>query len=276
MATSSRTSGNFPINCTTCKARLDGLCEDSSLDVLPVMAGYKSGDRQMSAGQDLFGLGEPCDAVYNLVEGWVFLYNILEDGRQQILHFGLPGSVLGFHASRGAPATYGVRALTDVVVCVIPRENFGRLSREHPEIGMRLASLISRDRNLSFGHLTSIGRHCARERVAHLLLELFVRCRAQWPGARSEEMHLPLTQEHIGDATGLTGVHVNRVLRDLKKDGVLEFHYRRLRILDPDRLVDIAGIDPHLLLPWTWREASENSRPCKSSSAISFNGRVAA
>lgn len=89
-------------------------------------------------------------------------------------------------------------------------------------------------------------------------------------------MHLPLTQEHIGDATGLTGVHVNRVLRDLKKDGVLEFHYRRLRILDPDRLVDIAGIDPHLLLPWTWREASENSRSCKLNSAISFNGRVAA
>lgn len=261
MATSLRKSGIIPSDCTACKARLHGLCEPASGEILPAMATVKAGDRRIKAGQDLFALGEPCDAVYSLVEGWVFLYNILEDGRQQILHFGLPGSVLGFHPSRNAPMTYGVRALTDAVVCVTPRENLHRLLTEHPEFAMRLAWLMSRDRELSFGRLTSIGRHCARERVAHLLLELFVRCRAQWPGVRREEMHLPLTQEHIGDATGLTGVHVNRVLRDLKKDGIVEFHYRRLRILDPDRLVDVAGIDPHLLLPWTWRQPPEqNSR----------------
>src|SRR3546814_3500604 len=70
-----------------------------------------------------------------------------------------------------------------------------------------------------------------------LVLELFVRCRTQWPGNRIEEMYLPLTQEHIGDATGLTFVHVNRILRTLRKEGVVEFHHRRLRMLDPDRLV---------------------------------------
>src|SRR3546814_14813704 len=63
-------------------------------------------------------------------------------------------------------------------------------------------------------------------------------------------MHLPLTQEHIGDATGLTGVHVNRVLGDLKTDGILTFSYRHLSILDPDKLVDVAGIDPALLQSW--------------------------
>jgi hypothetical protein len=63
-------------------------------------------------------------------------------------------------------------------------------------------------------------------------------------------MHLPLTQEDIGDATGLTGVHVNRVLRDLRRDRIVEFHYRRLRILNPDKLIDVAGIDPHVALSW--------------------------
>jgi hypothetical protein len=70
-------------------------------------------------------------------------------------------------------------------------------------------------------------------------------------------MHLPLTQEHIGDATGLTGVHVNRVLRDLRSDGVLEFHYRRLRVLDPDKLVEVAGIDPHVALSWMRDDGSD-------------------
>ena len=115
---------------------------------------------------------------------------------------------------------------------------------------MRFAGLIARDRNLSFDHLTSIGRRSARERVARLLLELFIRYRAQWPGHRPEEMQLPLTQEHIGDATGLTGVHVNRVLGDLRDEGIVQFHYRKLMILDPDRLIDVAAIDPHLALSW--------------------------
>ena len=211
---------------------------------------HKSADRRLRAGQDLFGLGDLCDAVYNLVSGWMFLYSLLEDGRRQILHFALPGAVLGFHPANGAMTTYGVQALTDAVVCVIPRKALESLSRRQPEIGLRLAWLIARDRSLAFDHLTSVGRRSARERVAHLLLELYVRYWGQWLGGGVEEMHLPLTQEHIGDATGLTFVHVNRVLRDLRAEGIVEFHYRRLRILDPDKLIDAAGVDPHLAMHW--------------------------
>ena len=82
------------------------------------------------------------------------------------------------------------------------------------------------------------------------MLELFVRSRAQWPGDGIEEMPLPLTQEQIGDATGLTGVHVNRVLSRLLADGILEFHYHRLTILDPDRLLEIADVSPQSAMSW--------------------------
>jgi CRP-like cAMP-binding protein len=202
------------------------------------------------AGQDVFSPGERCDAIYNLVEGFVFLYTILKDGRRQILHFALPGAVLGFHSEHPAIATFGAQALTDTTVCVIPHKALASLSSIYPKIGLRLAHLVARDRGLAFNHLTSVGRQSARERVAYLLLELFVRYRSQWPGNRIEEMYLPLTQEHIGDATGLTFVHVNRVLRDLRIDGIVEFHYRRLRILNPDKLIDVAGIDPELAMSW--------------------------
>lgn len=257
MTSASRRPGKVSVECSSCRARSDGLCEGCAPDMLRTIAGYKSGDRAVRAGEDLFSLGEPCDAIYNLVDGWVFLYNLFEDGRRQILHFALPGAVLGFHPARGAMATYGVQALTDTVVCVIPHKALGPLSRENPEIALRLAWLISRDCSLAFDHLSSVGRHSARERVAHLLLELFVRYRAQWLGHRIAEMNLPLTQEHVGDATGLTFVHVNRVLRDLRNEGVVEFHYRRLRILDPDKLVDVAGIDPQLALSWIRRRPPE-------------------
>ena len=115
---------------------------------------------------------------------------------------------------------------------------------------MQLAGLMSQDRSLAYDQLSSVGRRSARERIAHLLLELFLRSRMRWPGNYLEEMYLPLTQEDIGDATGLTGVHVNRVLRDLYKEGILGFQYRRLRILNPDKLVDVAGIDPQVAMTW--------------------------
>lgn len=218
-----------PLGCHACPARTaQGLCADCGPGLLCVIANHKSGDREFKAGQDLFSLGEPCDSIYNIAQGWVILYNLLEDGRRQILHFALPGAVLGFHPGGGAMMTYGAQALTDTVVCAIPHKALLPLVKQQPEYGLRLAWLIARDCTLAFDRLTSIGRRSARERVAHLLLKLFIRYRAQWPGSQIEEMHLPLTQEHIGDATGLTFVHVNRVLRELRKDGILEFHYRRL------------------------------------------------
>lgn len=250
MTMTSRRPRNVTVDCLNCQARPGGLCSGSTPDMLRATAGYKLTDRIVRAGEDLFSQGEPCDAIYNLVDGWVVLYNLLEDGRRQILHFALPGAVLGFHPARGAAPTFSAQALTDATVCIIPHSALAPLSREYPDIALQLAWLISRDRALAFDHLSSIGRHTARERVAHLLLELFVRYRAQWPGHRITDMHLPLTQEHVGDATGLTFVHVNRVLRDLRKEGIVEFHYRRLRILDPDKLVDVAGVDPHLAFSW--------------------------
>ena len=178
------------------------------------------------------------------------LYAILENGRRQILHFALPGAVLGLESVGDATASYGIQALTVVVVCEIPRKALAPLSKARPEIAMRLAWMIGRDRSLSLEHMISLGQHSARERVTRLLLELFVRSRARWPSCGIEDLPVPLTQEHIADATGLTGVHVNRVLRRLRQDGILEFHYRRLKILDPDRLLEIAGVSAHSAMSW--------------------------
>jgi|GEM_PF-187487 len=224
------------------------------VDAHRLIPNYRNGDRRVEAGRDLFSIGFDGKAIFNLLDGWVAIYTLLEDGRRQIVQFALPGAVLGVRSSRSAPATVGAQALTDVVVSVIPTPVLTSHSRADPDITMRLARSLAHDCNLAFDHLTSIGRRSARERVAHLLLELFTRYRAQWPGHRSEEMVLPLTQEQIGDATGLTFVHVNRVLSALRKEGIVQFHYRRLRIIDPDRLIEVAGVDPEIAMAWLERQ----------------------
>lgn len=227
-----------------------------STDQHRLLPRYRSGDRRIEPGRDLFSIGATGKTIFNLLEGWVALYILLEDGRRQIVQFALPGAVLGVLPSKRAQATFGAQALTHVVVSVIPDAVLTSHTRTDPEIAMRLARTLARDCGMAYDHMTSIGRRSARERIAHLLLELFTRYRAQWPGTRIEEMELPLTQEQIGDATGLTFVHVNRVLSILRKERVVEFHYRRLRIVDPDRLIEIAGVDPQTALAWLQRPSA--------------------
>ena len=250
MANSSRASRRLPIDCVACRASVEGLCQDCAPEVRRVIASYKSSDCLVKAGDDLFRPGESCSALY-LVDGWMVLYNGIGDGRRQILHFALPGALLGLFPGR--VAIHGGEALTDVTAWLVPHDNLAPLIEAHPGVGLRLAWIVWRERNLAYDHLATIGRRPARERVARSLLELFVRYRMHWPAHRTEEMYLPLTQKHIGDATGLTGAHVNRILRGLRNDGILEFHDRRLRILDPDKLLNVAQVDPQTILSWTGR-----------------------
>lgn len=217
-------------------------------DVSDTMTRYETGLRKAALGYDLFGAEESGSLLFELIDGWVALYKILEDGRRQILHFALPGALLGF--APGRPLGYGGLALTPATARVIERDCLYQLFHDYPDVGLQLTCQVASDRSAAYDHLSSLGRKSARERVAHRLLELFVRFRMRWPGHRADEIILPLTQEHIADATALTCVHVNRVLRDLRADQIVEFHYRRLRVLDPDKLADAAKADPQIFLSW--------------------------
>lgn len=218
---------------------------------------YRTGIRTFPAGSDLYFQGETSDEMYTLLDGWVFRYQILEDGRRQILEFTLPGAFLGFQPNPQAPMTHSAQCITDVAVCVFPSRNVFDLFRANPELALRMAWITSRDWTLAQEHLTNIGRRTARERVAHLLLELFYRVRLNDPSPRGDSIELPLTQEHIGDALGLTSVHVNRTLRRLREANLVAVEGHTLRILDPDTLADIAGFDSEAVL-----QRPLSSEPC--------------
>ncbi len=117
-----------------------------------------------------------------------------------------------------------------------------------------MAWITARDRTLANEHLTNIGRRVARERVAHLLLELFYRVWLAHPSPHSDGVELPLTQEHIGDALGLTSVHVNRTLRQLREAGLVTISGHNMQVLDPDMLAEVAGFDSEKVLQRPARE----------------------
>ena len=228
--------------------RSEALCAPLSDDEIAVVERFKSRNRRLAAGADLYVQNEVCDELYTILDGWVFLYQILEDGRRQILDFAMPGAFLGFQPDLGAPAPHSAQCLTDVAVCIFPRKNLFDLFRAYPELALRMAWITARDGALAREHLTNVGRRSARERVAHLLLELFYRVRRGNPAPRDNSIELPLTQEHIADALGLTSVHVNRTLRALREADLLAMRGRMLRILDPRALAELAGFDHDIVL----------------------------
>ena len=197
--------------------------------------------RFVPTGTDLYCEGDEGGDLYIVIEGWMIQYQILSDGRRQILDFALPGTVLGFASPSDPTLTHTAESLTGATVAVIPRDRLWDMCRTNPDFAVHLISVAAETLNLAFENITDMGRRSARESVAHLLLRLYARIRAQCPRGTETSVMIPLTQEHIGDALGLTAVHVCRTLRCLRQDGILSLSNGMLVVLDLDGLREVSG-----------------------------------
>jgi CRP/FNR family transcriptional regulator, anaerobic regulatory protein len=178
--------------------------------------------------------------IFVVVSGWIYSFALLEDGRRQIVRLHFRGDLLGLDGLAFPEAADAISALTDAEVCVIDRAKLGALFAEHPRLGALLFAIQQVERVTLTDRLISLGRNSARGRVAALLLLIDSRLRfANLPVA--DGFALPLTQEEIGDLTGLTAVHVNRTMRVLSEQGLIGRSGNVLRILQPDRLARVAN-----------------------------------
>jgi CRP-like cAMP-binding protein len=198
--------------------------------------------RVVAAGQEVYAAGEQLGDFYLVLEGWAALYQILEDGRRQILDFALPGSILGLTAP-DAESRHSAEALTTLRLAVLPRRRLGELFTREPRLALYFVEALAEAVESTYEGLTDAGRRTAREAVAHLLFRLAQRHQRSPARPPAEALSLPLTLEHIGDALGLTAVHVCRMLRRLREDGVVAFRRGHLRILSPARLAAAAGVE---------------------------------
>jgi CRP-like cAMP-binding protein len=203
---------------------------------------YATDIRSLQPFQELFAEGELSDNVFVVLEGWLFQYRILEDGRRQILDYSLPGAILGYQNDAGEIPTCTAEALTSAVVAVIPRGWINDLIIRKPEIALPILTAVNASLQGAFDSLTDIGRRSAREAVAHFLLRMERRVHEAEGAHADGSIRFPLIQEHIGDALGLTAVHVCRTLCGLRRDGLAIVAKGRLRVPDRDALGRAAGI----------------------------------
>lgn len=179
--------------------------------------------------------GNHYDCVYLNHDGWLARYKILHNGSRQIMDFILPGQVFGLQACLFRRALYSVVTITETSLSTIPFDMVDNVFERNLVLAKALFWSSAYEAAILGEHLIDAARRSAYERVSHLLLELFVRLnRAHLTNEMT--FSIPLTQELIADALGLTTVHVNRTLRALREDKFIAMDGRSVTILDFEAL----------------------------------------
>lgn len=189
------------------------------------------------AGDVLVAEGAPNAPPRFIVSGWACRQRLLSDGRRQIFSFLVPGDGLAT-VLRAQPEACSIVALTPVeTVDARPVLEAARSGRA-PGLADALTALEPQEQALLLDHMVRLGRQTAYERTAHFLLELQRRLAIVGLGDE-RRFALPLTQEVMGDALGLSIVHVNRTLQQLRREGLIELRSGVAILLEPERLADI-------------------------------------
>lgn len=186
-------------------------------------------------GKDVVIGGSRGDCVYVNHDGWLARYKTLHKGTRQILDFILPGQVFGLPACVFQCAPYSVVTVTRATLSAVPFGLVDTMFDQEPALAKALFWSTIYDAAILGEHLVDAGRRSAYERVSHLLLELLVRLNRTRPTTKMT-FSMPLTQELVADALGLTTVHVNRTFRKLRDDGLIEVDGRSIRIISFEAL----------------------------------------
>jgi len=223
--------------------KLKNLAELNSADTDAIIA-LTSHSRQYSSKQDMIREGDRPGPVFVILKGWACRYKILPSGTRQIMAFLLPGDACDLHVGILTEMDHNHQALTPCEVALIPGDRMEALLEDHPAIARAMYKSQLIDEGILRAWIVSMGRRSSVERVAHLMCELYLRsCSIN----STNEVAFPISQIVLADALGMTPLHVNRTLKELRVRGAMSLQRGNLLVSDPLKLVEIAGFDENYL-----------------------------
>ncbi len=202
--------------------------------------------KPFGAGHILVHEGNTADYVYLMVQGIACRYKLLPDGKRQILGFLIPGDLCDLHFVAHKP-DHSVALLGQAKIAKIPSRKISDLLNRYPRIERALSMGTLLDIAILRQWLLNMGQRNAVQRLSHLFCE--TKCRLATIGHVDSDgsFEMPVNQSALADSTGLSSVHVNRILKRLRNDGLIKLRKRRLTILDPERLATLAGFNDDYL-----------------------------
>lgn len=201
---------------------------------------------RLKPGEDIIQEGDAPRCVNLVLEGWACRYKQLEDGRRQIVAFFLPGDMCDPCVFLLDEMSHSLGSLTPLTLARIPQEEIAGIIAGNTTLSKAfwLDMLVSTEVQREW--TVSLGRRTADERLAHLFCEICLRLKSVGL-TNGHECEMPVTQADLADALGLSAVHVNRTLQELRATGFVELKSRRLTIFDQERLRALAMFNPSYL-----------------------------
>ncbi len=210
-----------------------------SRDELVALTGLKAQRRPVDAQTELVHEQQVGHRAYILQEGWACCYKLLPDGGRQVIDVRLPGNFIGLRSVLLRTSDHSSDAVTDIVVAEVPAQRMLDTFHTLPRLGAAILWAASRDEAMVVEHLVGVGRRSALVRTAHFLVELGLRLRLVGLGSEAG-FACPLNQYLLSDALGLTAIHLNRVLRKLREQGLVTFRDGQVVFHDLPRLQHLA------------------------------------
>lgn len=202
--------------------------------------------KRLGAGQYIVRDGEKPTHSCLLISGFAFRHKVTGDGGRQIMSIHMKGDVVDLQNSLLRRSDHNVQSLTNIEVAYIPVEAVRDLAFERANVGKAMWYETLVDASIFREWTLNVGRRKARERTAHMLCEFALRLEVAGLG---EQCHyeLPMTQDELGDALGLTPIHVNRTLKALEAERLIQRTRRSVRIPDWKALAKVGDFDPNYL-----------------------------
>lgn len=222
------------------------------------LCAFEERPRSLRRGAVLMDDHSRGDDLFVVQQGMLMCYVLLDDGSRQIVRFLFPGDLFALSALVYGRSLDTIVAVANSVVCAFDRTRITRLAVDHPRLMSLLLVLNQIERVITTDRLAGLGRTSARTRVATLLLSL--RGQMRQAGLDVGDSFVPgLTQEEMGDAIGLTAVHVNRMLRQLEEEGLVTRQGGRVQLLNEARLVrEVRYVDRFEGLDLSWLPAARD------------------
>ncbi|MBI1402492.1 MAG: helix-turn-helix domain-containing protein [Porphyrobacter sp.] len=183
-----------------------------------------------------------------ILSGWAARYQILRNGARQITRLLLPGDAFYFDSSPDAVAIEEVITLSPCQIVNIPHADMTRAIERHPAIGEAMRNYGCMENAILSSWVVNVGRRDALERMAHLICEAHYRL-SLIDGTQGEQFFFPLTQDDLADVLGLTPVHINRKLQQLRHERLITLRSKQMTILNLRELQQVAGFDGAYLAP---------------------------
>ncbi len=239
-------------NCLYCVVRSEGLCvNQSALDATIRSVAHLPNQRQLipsvlvlKPGEIIRNTNDKSDTFHIIRSGWVGIFAYRPDGSRQMMRLAMPGDSFWLPRAKGTSTPYTAEALTAASCCLRSADDVHRMRSTDTQYAERYIATLEWELAIAHCHMVNLGRRDAMAQIAQFLTSVAMRATGSNVLVTLERCKIPLTQRHLGEALGLTQIHVNRTIRRLRCEEILTFQDGIFTVLDPKRTAEIIDLTP--------------------------------